>query len=292
MYAKKFLILIFSFFLLSCPSYTQTSFITFRDCLSSVLNEKAFSSFTNQLRQIKSGQYQVLVQSKTHIYKIKTFNTLEEAQVELSKQKFIINWEQFIKENTVGYRHAIESLNTVLSKFNKDYLIDYRIKDATKLKNKIFDKIQKSGSFDLNEISDLLGIRIIVNNNSDKNTMAALFYEHNRKNNRFLNRQAHKKEGGYIAFHIGLVGTNNKPFELQILTKRMKAWDSWHHDLIYKSPYSKDSIEYLNLKRYGRAVSDYIQSLDDNLTLPLAFPNYKSFGIKENHAFSKENLDI
>ena len=292
MYAQKLLILIFSLFLLSRPSYTQTTLITFSECLSLVLNEKTSSAFTNQLRQIKTGQYQVLVKSKSHIYKIKTFNTLEEAQIELSKQKFIINWEQFIKENTVGYHNAIESLNTVLSKFNKDYFIDYRIKDATKLKNKIFDRIQKYGSFNLSEISDLLGIRIIVNNNSDKNTLAALFYEHNRKNNRFLNRQAHKKEGGYIAFHIGLVGTNNKPFELQILTKRMKAWDSWHHDLIYKSPYSKDSIEYLNLNRYGRAVSDYIQSLDNNLNLPIAFPDYKSFGIKEKHAFLKENLDI
>jgi len=293
-----FLVFTVSLSLYSAPP--QKSLITFNECLRYIhTGVSEFHTFSNNhLRLNSSLEYEVLVHEYDQVYKIKSFKTLEEANYELSRQKHFIDWELFIKENTKDYHKTLDSINELLSQFDKSYEVDSRIKEVTSLKNKVFDwmaneiKKGRKGEFDLKKINDLLGTRIIVNNNEDRKQLAKLFYLNKRKNKKLINIETHRKTSGYRANHIDYIGSHGRPLELQILTKRMKVWDSWNHDLVYKSSLPKNDPYLKKLKEYGKKISDYIQYLDNNQTPPISYPDYQKFGVNKEDALSLEKLVI
>lgn len=254
----------------------------------------------NHIRRNNSGLYEVLVPFENNVYAIKTFPNLDDASKEALAIKNPINFNSFINTNTFGHLDVISDLKSKLDSFGIPYYFEHRIKDPLKARDKLFARIKssKTQTYDLKDINDLLGTRIVVETNLQKVIIfreIKRIYENKKTidgNKRiivFRNYHDHLKPSGYNAFNISYIGKNGRPIEVQITTRRMIAWDKWDHDRIYKSNYSKDDSYFLNLKKYGRAIADYIR-LKDNGKSPRYIPSFQSYGLKPEHAFDFDSI--
>lgn len=188
------------------------------------------------------------------------------------KTDFLI--EEFSREENL-YKQFGESMNSLITNLLQISNIDthsthFRVKNENSLK----EKIEKKDKYNmLNEITDLLGVRIITYYSSDTDRVAKLIREefHVDEDNTIDKRKTHEPDRfGYMSLHyvvslkenrISLIEYkrfNNIKFEIQIRTILQHTWAEIEHDLGYKSKNSVPS----HIRRKFSILSGTLELID------------------------------
>jgi len=134
-----------------------------------------------------------------------------------------------------------ESLNNLLNSNSIEFFIQNRVKSTDSYKNKLH---RKQNNKYCNEITDISGIRIILNKVSDMRRCIELImnsYNIDYQNSNFNSLSfIDSNEFGYSSSHI-IIDNNSIKTEVQLRTLSQHIWAITSHDLSYKSQ-SKDSL--------------------------------------------------
>lgn len=185
----------------------------------------------------------------------------------------------------------IEHFKPLAEKYRAQFKV--RIKDINSLRRKILDKAA-SGSFSLDELNDLLGVRLVVPADSELVNYESALREYSRLNHLEVQTEAlkekilkyhfadlfhlekksiieveikgtHKEmEKGryYRAIHLALRPDNETRVEVQIMTEGMQLWHSWDHPKVYKGKIA--NVEYKErLKKYSQSWVSMIRLIED-----------------------------
>ncbi|NUM59139.1 MAG: hypothetical protein HUU56_10935 [Bdellovibrionaceae bacterium] len=185
----------------------------------------------------------------------------------------------------------IEHFKPIAEKYRAQFKV--RIKDINSLRRKILDK-SASGNFSLNELNDLLGVRLVVPADSELVNYESVLRAYSELNNSKVQTEAltekilkdhfskvfhlEKKsiieveikgtlkemEKGryYRAIHLALRPDNETRVEVQIMTEGMQLWHSWDHPKVYKGKIA--DVEYKErLKKYSQSWVSIIRLIED-----------------------------
>jgi len=134
-----------------------------------------------------------------------------------------------------------ESIIDILNSNSIEFFIQNRVKSTDSYKNKLH---RKQNNKYYNEITDISGIRIILNKVSDMRRCIELImnsYNIDYQNSNFNSLSfIDSNEFGYSSSHI-IIDNNSIKTEVQLRTLSQHIWAITSHDLSYKSQ-SKDSL--------------------------------------------------
>lgn len=163
---------------------------------------------------------------------------------------------------------------------------EHRLKKPDSLLQKVFDRTAKANeSFNVNLAADIIGIRFVLpdghpmlSNSISKQDWAKFL---NTKKYRIIeienkgDKADQFKNKWYRATHIKLYSETGVLHEVQIMSKAVKYWHAWDHDLVYKSQNLEMQLQHLNteqLEAYKRALGQYSKEL---IRLIRLFEDYK-----------------
>jgi RelA/SpoT family (p)ppGpp synthetase len=118
-------------------------------------------------------------------------------------------------------KDVFEVLSSELKKILKENNIETEIYGREKTPFSIWRKVQKK-RVSLEQISDIIGFRIIVKNIDDcYKTLGFLHKQWNCIPGKFKDYISSPKINGYKSIHTSVIGSNKKPIEIQIRTNQM-----------------------------------------------------------------------
>ena len=167
----------------------------------------------------------------------------------------------------------------ILDQKKYKYQIYYRIKNFTKLEEKLIRKKKNKKIYKkLSDIEDLAGIRIVFYLESEKEKFAK---DLKREINSIVNVEELEKIGGYKAKHLIMILDNNrlklseyKSFknfkcEIQLVSIFNHAWAELEHDWLYKDFHkfkNRDPEKYINTKKQMETIfKNYVRKLTSRL---------------------------
>lgn len=188
---------------------------------------------------------------------------------------------------------ASRSFQEVLQEFEK-LALHYGAKQSGRLKQehslikKIFDRFisykSKALPYTLNQLNDLIGIRWALPQTNpllklDSRFDDGRYIQHSKEDwakmlgvrpSQILEivykgqtKEELKKGKFYRAVHIVLQVRLEAKVELQLKTQLMSLWDSWEHDLIYKSPFENEQQK-KNVRTYTQRWAQLIRLIEDS----------------------------
>ncbi len=232
------------------------------------------------------GKFELLVPKKNSIeFQVVKTSDINEAKALVHSIDNPLNLNMVTDVHYEAKGSITDELKEILS--GENVTLTSRIKEPNRLKNKIFDRVIKGSIIRPDQVRDIIGTRILTNNLEESkkiaNKISGYFYEHQRRVGRVDNKNV--KERGYRAYHLDLRDKSGRTFELQIMTKNLKQWDSWNHDFIYKTTFKSDDPYLKKLKEYSQKVASYINNYDEGIR-GHEYPQCKSLGIKESDCFT------
>ncbi|MCM1052372.1 MAG: RelA/SpoT domain-containing protein [Ruminococcus sp.] len=138
--------------------------------------------------------------------------------------------EEYLEE--LAYLEAYEMQEILKSfldtKYDKDYILEFRIKSLDKIKLKQRLYAMRYGYFELLDVPDIIGFRIAIDTEEDVQLIASLIDYYFRPT-RIVDFFEKPKETGYKAYNYFFeneeIGT-----EIQIMTKEMRDWTNSTHE--------------------------------------------------------------
>ena len=126
-----------------------------------------------------------------------------------------------LDEIKLDKKDLFEEQSFMLSEILNDNHINAEIHGREKTPFSIWRKVQKK-RVSLEQITDIIGFRIIVDNIDDcYKTLGVLHKEYNCIPGKFKDYISFAKINGYKSIHTSVIGSNKKPIEIQIRTKKM-----------------------------------------------------------------------
>mgnify|MGYP001277911303 CR=1 FL=1 len=118
-------------------------------------------------------------------------------------------------------KDIFETLSGELNLLLEEYNIKSKIYGREKTPFSIWRKVQKR-RVSLEQITDIIGFRIILENIDDcYKTLGVLHKQWNCIPGKFKDYISSPKINGYKSIHTSVIGSNKKPIEIQIRTKKM-----------------------------------------------------------------------
>ena len=118
-------------------------------------------------------------------------------------------------------KDLFEEQSFELSEILNDNEINAEIYGREKTPFSIWRKVQKK-RVSLEQITDIIGFRIILNNEDDCYKTLGIFHKKwNCIPGKFKDYISSPKINGYKSIHTSVIGSNKKPIELQIRTHEM-----------------------------------------------------------------------
>ncbi len=193
-----------------------------------------------------------------------------------------------IKEDKVN---SFNSISLELSKLLNENMINAEIIGREKTPFSIWRKVQKK-RISLEQISDIIGFRIIVENT--ENCYKTLGVFHNKWNcipGKFKDYISSPKINNYQSLHTAVIGPNRRPIEIQIRTSQMHEYaergvaSHWK----YKS---SEKFNSLTWKEYDW-LADLVEIIDKNENPEHSFEYTKLQMFQENvFCFTPKGLVI
>ena len=161
--------------------------------------------------------------------------------------------------------YKVNSFNEIsleLSQLLNEHMINAEIVGREKTPFSIWRKVQKK-RISLEQISDIIGFRVILNNITDCYKALAIF--HKRWNcipGKFKDYISSPKINNYQSLHTAVIGPNRRPIEIQLRTKQMHEYaergiaSHWK----YKS---SEKFNSLTWKEYDW-LADLVEIIDKN----------------------------
>lgn len=115
-------------------------------------------------------------------------------------------------------------LDFLYRQFGKHFTLEERIKSIDKIKM----KQQLIGNDDIHAIGDIIGFRISVDSDGDVLKLISIFNKWIDKERMIFDYFNRPKETGFKAYLIQF-RNNFIPYEIQIMTKKMRDWTNKTH---------------------------------------------------------------
>ena len=186
--------------------------------------------------------------------------------------------ERLYRERLPIYRRAAQRIQTCVREMEEDFATDSlfrvafikaRVKEFASLKQKVEAREIESEEQALDEIKDIVGLRIVTNNISDVNrifdgikALGSVTYDEDSLQNYLCSPQ----DSGYRALHFTVYCTvdhkgdqHSVACEVQVRTLFQDAWGSLTHEDIYKSGLDLPPI----ILKLSRRLADQLRVLDD-----------------------------
>ena len=126
-----------------------------------------------------------------------------------------------LEEIKLDKKDIFESLSVEFSQLLIDNNIESKIYGREKTPFSIWRKVQKK-RVSLEQITDIIGFRIIVNNTDDcYKSLGIIHKAYNCIPGKFKDYISSAKINGYKSIHTSVIGSYKKPVEIQIRTKEM-----------------------------------------------------------------------
>jgi GTP pyrophosphokinase/guanosine-3',5'-bis(diphosphate) 3'-pyrophosphohydrolase len=126
-----------------------------------------------------------------------------------------------LDEIKLDKKDIFEELSFELSKILNDNHINAEIYGREKTPFSIWRKVQKK-RVSLEQVTDIIGFRIILQNIDDCYKTLGIFHKKwNCIPGKFKDYISSPKINGYKSIHTAVIGSNKKPIEIQIRTKKM-----------------------------------------------------------------------
>lgn len=176
------------------------------------------------------------------------------------------------------YKDILKVLRPVAHQFGAK--LEYRIKDAESLREKIIDRArayhEQGKIFSPDDLYDLIGTRLIVPTNSHLLALGSsreVWAKYlNLKPEQIVDiemkgRQEECAKGRcYRATHVAVLHESGVRWEIQVMSRNMNYWAKWDHPTVYKRegvlPVYRE-----RLKLYSRFWVKLIRALEDNRIL-------------------------
>jgi GTP pyrophosphokinase len=128
---------------------------------------------------------------------------------------------EHLERNKARYLKTIEKTTAELDRALKDAKLDARVSGRLKHIYSLFDKMQKN-ALELEEIHDLIAVRVIADNVSDCYSVLGLVHTRWKPlEGRFKDYIASPKPNGYQSLHTTVIGPDGEMCEIQIRTREM-----------------------------------------------------------------------
>jgi len=177
------------------------------------------------------------------------------------------------EENSTAFDRAMTKIVNDLSALIIDYAADHKIRckktidRRVKSLDSIKEKVKRKNALNLFELRDLVGVKIIVNNLKDAQTLAQLIAEKwKEKKLDVENYIADPKKTGYRGIHINLeqiVEVKGKeisvPVEIQIKTLAQDLWSVLSHEDLYKPDGDVPEI----ISQFSNSLGDLLAVVDN-----------------------------
>ncbi len=126
-----------------------------------------------------------------------------------------------LDEIKLDKKDIFKNLSIEFDNLLKENNINSEIYGREKTPFSIWRKVQKK-RVSLEQITDIIGFRIILENIDDcYKTLGVIHKEYNCIPGKFKDYISSAKINGYKSIHTAVIGSNNKPIEIQIRTKEM-----------------------------------------------------------------------
>jgi len=225
-----------------------------------------------------------VLKSKLQDYNLKYFYKQEYEKINNELNCLRKNREEEIEKN-------VKILKQMLEKLNINGKVYGRVKHISSIFNKLQDK-----NYTLNQIYDLLAVRVIVNTESEcYEVLSNINSIYEPLDGRFKDYIARPKANGYKSIHTTVITENNDPLEIQIRTYEMHEFAEYGvaAHFLYKEKKSKTSSLDEKLKWVRRMLEnsdfstayDYLDELKTDLYANEIFvqtPLGKVISLKEN----------
>ena len=146
---------------------------------------------------------------------------LEDLSFEILNNDARLLIQKRLDEIKLDKKDIFESLSSEISKLLNLNKISSKIYGREKTPFSIWRKVQKK-RVSLEQITDIIGFRIILNNVDDCYKTLGIIHKHyNCIPGKFKDYISSAKINGYKSIHTAVIGSNRKPIEIQIRTKEM-----------------------------------------------------------------------
>lgn len=212
-------------------------------------------------------------------FEAKTYYNLREAKIALKRISQPLN----LGNLAVKYAKELRGIRATIAQVVKgmDVTVDQRVKDAISAKKKIFRKIDEyekmNTQYSFAVMDDFIGARIVTQSKEESQRVLKSLRKKLGPQIKRVERINKVNGSGYRAIHIIALTNSGQKYEIQVMSKMMRAWHKWDHEHVYKTKHPKGDY-LIKLKQYSKALIKYTRNLEDGKTAEL--PNYEDFGIE------------
>jgi len=146
---------------------------------------------------------------------------LEDLSFEILNNEARLLIQKRLEEIKLDKKNIFENLSEEFKEVLNENHIKAKIYGREKTPFSIWRKVQKK-RVSLEQITDIIGFRIILNNTDDcYKTLGAFHKKWNCIPGKFKDYISSAKINGYKSIHTAVIGSNKKPIEIQIRTSQM-----------------------------------------------------------------------